>query len=72
MSQWASCAIFGYRTFRDPKQGLFKKKINLLLAALLLVAVCRLSLAARSRGYSLVEVCRLLTAVVSLVVEHGL
>jgi len=38
---------------------------------LLFVAVCRLSLAAESRGCSLVALCRLLTAGASLV-EHGL
>ena len=42
------------------------------MAALNLVAVCRLSLVAASKGYSLVEVHELLTAVASLVVEHGL
>ena len=63
--------FLGTELLETQSRGFFKK-INLLLAALLLVAVCRLSLAARSRGYSLVEVCRLLTAVVSLVVEHGL
>ena len=31
-----------------------------------------LSLVAESRGYSLVVVCRLLIAVASLVLEHGL
>ena len=71
MSQWASCAILGCRTFRDPKQGLFFFLIKLLLAALVLIAACRLSLVARSRGYSLAEVCRLLIAVISLV-ELGL
>ena len=36
------------------------------------VAIYRLSLAALSRGYSLVAVLRLLTVAVSLVAEHGL
>ena len=36
------------------------------------VAVCRLSLAVESGGYSLDVVCGLLTAVASLVGEHGL
>ena len=36
------------------------------------VAGCRLSLVAVSRGYSLVGKHRLLTAVASLVAEHGL
>ena len=36
------------------------------------VAVCGLSLVVASRGYSLIAVCRLLTAVASPVVEHGL
>ena len=44
----------------------------LFLAALGLGAVCRLSLVAVSRGYSLVGVHRLLIAVAPLVVEHGL
>ena len=36
------------------------------------VAACGLSLAAVSGDYSLVVVCRLLTVVASLVVDHGL
>ena len=36
------------------------------------MAVCRLSLVAVSRGYFVVVVGRLLTAMFSLVVEHGL
>ena len=36
------------------------------------VAIYRLSLAALSRGYSLVAVLQLLTVAVSLVAEHGL
>ena len=39
---------------------------------LIFIAVCRLSLVAASRGYSLVAVCGLLTVAASLVVEHGL
>ena len=36
------------------------------------IAACELSLVVASRGYSLIAVCRLLTAVASPVVEHGL
>ena len=37
-----------------------------------LLLLCRLSLVAASRGYSLVAVCGLLIAVASLIAEHGL
>ena len=50
------------------------KKRHLFLVALekILIAACRCFLAAVSRGYSPVAVHGLLTAVASLVVEHGL
>ena len=41
-------------------------------AVLVFVAVCWLSLIGMNRGYSLVVVDRLLTAMASLVVEHRL
>ena len=53
-------------------KNFFKLIAYLFLPALGLVAACRLSLVAASRGYSLVMVCRLLTEVASLVAEHGL
>ena len=46
--------------------------IYLFLAAVGLIAVLELSLIATSRGYSLASALALLTAVVSLVAEHGL
>ena len=48
-----------------------KTFIYLFLLHWVLVAVCRLSLVAVSRGYSLVAVHRLLIVVASLVAEHG-
>lgn len=48
------------------------KLINSILAELGLVAVPRLFLVASSRDYFLVAVYKLLIAVASLVVEHGL
>ena len=45
---------------------------NFVLAGLVFVAVCAVSLVAASRGYCLVVVHRLLIAVSSLVAEHGL
>ena len=52
----------------------FKLFIILFLAVLgfFFFAVCRLSLVAASRGYSLVAVCRLLISVASLIVSHRL
>ena len=38
----------------------------------LFLAACGLSLAVESRGFSLVVVCRFLTAVASFIVKHGL
>ena len=46
--------------------------IHLFLAMLSLHCSMGFSLVAASRGYSLVVVCRLLTAVASLVAERGL
>ena len=46
--------------------------IQLFLAMLSLHCSMGFSLVAASRGYSLVVVCRLLTAVASLVAERGL
>ena len=51
---------------------LFKKNVYSFLAVLGFVAVCHISLVAASRGYSLVVVCRLLTATASPVVVHRL
>ena len=64
--------LLGAELLETQSRGFFFFLIKLLFAALVLVAACRLSLVARSRGYPLVEVFRLLMAVVSLVVEHGL
>ena len=63
--------FWGAELLETQSRGFFFFLIKLLLAALVLIAACRLSLVARSRGYSLAEVCRLLIAVISLV-ELGL
>ena len=50
----------------------FKKLFIYLWLHWVFRAVCRLSLVAASRGYSLVTVLRLLTVVASHVAEHSL